>query len=173
MTTDLMSSSKPNGPTHTLERNAALMALSMSLGVLQRGYRAAADKAVAAHGLSHAMAWPLVFIGRLGDGVRQGALAEAISIEGPSLVRTLDRLVEAGLVVRREDPLDRRAKTLHLTPEGAQARADIEAVLHGLRGTLYEGIADEDIAACLRVFGVLMPRLGTTMPLMPLKGQED
>jgi len=143
------------------------MSLSMTLGVLQRGYRAAADKAVSGLGLSHAMAWPLVFISRLGGGLRQGVLADAMSIEGPSLVRSLDQLVEAGLVERREDALDRRAKTLHLTSAGERVCAEIEEALNTLRSTLYDGVDDADIQACQRVFDTLTHRLGITAPSVP------
>jgi len=146
--------------TRDAHREASLMAVGSALARLQRGYRAAADKAVAHVGLSQAMAWPLVIIGREGDGVRQGVLAEVLGMEGPSLVRPLDQLMEAGFVERREDPVDRRAKTLHLTPAGTEARAKIEAALHALRAELFEGVADEDVAACLRVFAVLEARLG-------------
>src|SRR5471030_1768306 len=94
-----------------------------SLQVLSRAYKAAADKAVGHMGLSQAMAWPLVMIGRQGNGVRPGVLADVLAIEGASLVRQLDQLAEAGLVERREDTIDRRAKTLHLTPAGTRAGA--------------------------------------------------
>jgi len=144
----------------TQTREHALMHLGMSLSTLQRSYRAAADKAVAHVGVSQTLAWPIVMIGRMGDGIRQGMLASVLGIEGPSLVRSVDQLVEAGLVQRLEDPADRRAKTLHLTPTGVTACATIEAALSEMRGTLFEGIADEDIAACLRVFGMLEERLG-------------
>jgi len=136
------------------------MHFGMSLSTLQRAYRAAADKAVAHVGVSQTLAWPIVMIGRMGEGMRQGVLAEVLGIEGPSLVRSVDQLVEAGFVRRLEDPADRRAKTLHLTPAGVAACATIEAALSEMRGTLFEGIADEDIAACLRVFGTLEARLG-------------
>ena len=145
-------------------REAALMSLGTALSPLQRGYRAAADKAVAHVGLSQSLAWPIVMIGRMHDGVRQGVLAEALGIEGPSLVRSIDQLVEAGFVERREDPADRRAKTLHLTPAGEAACQPIEAALGQLRATLFEGVADADIAACLRVFAVLGERLGRAAP---------
>ncbi|HEY0200330.1 MAG TPA: MarR family transcriptional regulator [Burkholderiaceae bacterium] len=148
-------------------RESALMAVSVALPVLQRSYRAAADKAVAHLGLSQALAWPLVMIGRQGDGLRQGVLADLLGIEGPSLVRSLDQLVAADLVERREDAADRRAKTLHLTPQGAATRAQIETVLHALRAALYGGASDVDVAACLRVFGVLERSLGCTMPTLP------
>jgi len=142
------------------KRENALMRLGMSLSVLQRGYRASADRAVAHVGVSQTLAWPIVMLGRMNGEVRQGVLADALGIEGPSLVRSLDQLVEAGFVERREDPADRRAKTLHLTPAGKAACAPIEAALSLMRSELFEGVSDDDIAVCLRVFGVLEERLG-------------
>jgi MarR family transcriptional regulator for hemolysin len=136
----------------TTPADARLMALTSHLIVLQRTYRAVADKALADYGLSQATAWPVIFTGRLGDGVRQGVLADAMDVEGPSLVRVLDQLVAAGLIERREDPQDRRAKTLHLTPAGHALRERIERVLRGLRRQVFAGIDEADLDACLRVF---------------------
>jgi MarR family transcriptional regulator, transcriptional regulator for hemolysin len=147
-------------PAPTPDRSHALMTIGSSLAVLQRGYRAAADKAIGHVGIPHAMAYPLVMIGRQGNGVRPGVLADVVGIENASLVRQLDQLVEAGLIERRDDPVDRRARTLHLTPAGARARAKIEAALVVMRETVFEGIGDEDLFACLRVFAVLDARLG-------------
>lgn len=151
-----MIDSDPSLPT----REQALMRLGTSLAVLQRGYRAAADKAVAHVGVSQTLAYPIVMLGRMNGEVRQGVLAEALGIEGPSLVRSVDQLVEAGLVERREDPADRRAKTLHLTDAGKATCAPIEAALTLMRASLFDGVADADVAACLRVFAVLEERMG-------------
>jgi MarR family transcriptional regulator for hemolysin len=141
-------------------RQQARMAFGTVLPPLSRAYKAAADKAVGHMGLSQAMAWPLVMIGRLGNGIRPGTLAEVLAVEGASLVRQLDQLTEAGLVERREDPVDRRAKTLHLTATGLRARAKIEASLVAMRDEMFEGVTDADLAACLRVFAALDERLG-------------
>ncbi len=149
-------------------RESALMATTILLGVLQRAYKAAADKAVAHLGISQAQAWPLLMIGRHGNGARQGAIAELLGIEGPTLVRSLDQLVAAGLVERQEDAADRRARTLHLTPAGSEMRGHIEKSLHQLRAALFEGVPDDDVAACLRVFATLEQRLGRVMPRMPI-----
>jgi MarR family transcriptional regulator for hemolysin len=144
-----------------------LLAVGTSLPVLERAYRAAANQAVAHVGLSQALAWPLVMIGRQGDGMRQGVLADLLGIEGPSLARSLDQLLQMGFIDRREDVADRRAKTLHLTIAGAQACAQIEDALISMRVVLYDGIADDDLAACLRVFDVLRERLGCTAATLP------
>ena len=148
-------------------RQQVRMAFGASLAVVSRGYQSAADKALVHMGLSQAMAWPLVMIGRLGNGIRPGVLADVLAIEGASLVRQLDQLVEAGLVERREDTIDRRAKTLHLTPAGTRARAKIEASLDGLRLALFADVVDADLEACLRVFAALDGRLGLSLrPLL-------
>ena len=143
------------------------MAFGATLQVMSRAYKAAADKAVGHIGLSQAMAWPLVMIGRLGNGIRPGVLADVLAIEGASLVRQLDQLVEGGLVERREHPVDRRAKTLHLTPAGTRARAKIEAALDAMRAEMFDGIPDADLEACIRVFAALDAKLGrSARPLL-------
>ncbi|ARP95443.1 MarR family winged helix-turn-helix transcriptional regulator [Bordetella genomosp. 13] len=142
-----------------------LLAVSTTLPVLARAYRSAADKVLASYGLSQATAWPVVLAGRLGDGVRQGALADALGIEGPSLVRLLDHLVAAGLIERREDPSDRRARTLHLTESGQALRAKLEDVLTRIRRELFKGIDGNDIEACLRVFEQLTAALARGVPM--------
>lgn len=141
-------------------RAAALMTVTSSLATLQRGYRSAADRAVAHVGMSQAMAWPLVMIGRLGDGIRAGTLAEMLAIEGASLVRPLDQLADAGLIERREDATDRRAKGLYITETGQAARDQIERALEELRADIFGGVSDDDLAACLRVFASLEARVG-------------
>src|SRR5258707_15845407 len=50
------------------------------------------------------------------EGINQAALAQILEIEPITLVRLLDRLQAAGLVERRPDATDRRARVLYLTP---------------------------------------------------------
>ena len=136
------------------------MATTASLMVLSRAYRSAADGALASFGLSQATAWPVIVAGRLGDGVRQGALAEALGVEGPSLVRVLDQLVSSGLIERREDAHDRRARTIHLTPAGHALREQVEAVLVKLRRQIFKDVEHADLQACVRVMDTLKAALG-------------
>jgi MarR family transcriptional regulator for hemolysin len=127
-------------------------AFTASLLRLARIYRRETDKALAEHGISDARALPVLHIARLGDGVRQGVLAEELGVEGPSLVRILDQLCAAGLVERRDDPKDGRAKTLHLTPEGDALAVIVEDAVQGLRTRLLATVSAEDLAATVRTF---------------------
>ena len=49
------------------------------------------------------------------EGINQSALAQHLDLEPITLVRILDRLEASGLVERRADPRDRRARNLFLT----------------------------------------------------------
>ena len=119
---------------------------------LARIYRREINRAMTEHGLSDARALPVLHIARSGGGMRQGHLAEELGIEGPSLVRILDQLCAAGLVERRDDPKDGRAKTLHLTPEGDALAVIVEDAVQGLRTKLLAGVSAEDLAATVRTF---------------------
>ena len=121
--------------------------LGLLIARLARAWRREADQALADHGLSQATALPLMVLSRRGKCVRQGVLAEEIGIEGPSLVRLIDLLQAEGLVERREDPSDRRAKHLHLTPAGEAKAEEIDRVLRRVRADLLKDIETADLAA--------------------------
>lgn len=146
------------------QREEALLKLTRSLGFCNARYAPVANKAVAHLGLSEASTWPLLAVSRYGEGLRQRVIADILGIKAPSLTRPLDGLERDGLIERRDDPVDGRAKTLHLTPQGQKLTCQIEAALRELRGQLFEGADDADIAACLRVFAVLEERLGRVAP---------
>jgi MarR family transcriptional regulator for hemolysin len=132
-----------------------LMSLTMALTHGARAYVSAANKMAGSFDLSHATAWPVLMVGRMGDGVRPGAVADALGLEPPSLVRVIDQLVEAGLIERHDDPSDRRAKTLHLTAAGRQCAARLEKALIPFRRKLFENVDPADIEACVRVLTAL------------------
>src|SRR6266568_2211418 len=67
-------------------------------------------------GLTRAQAAVIAHLARQ-EGSNQASLAQILEIEPITLVRLLDRLEELGLVERRPDPNDRRARLLRLTPE--------------------------------------------------------
>lgn len=130
-------------------------ALTARLLRVARLYRKAADRTLAAYGLSEAQAVPVLHIARCGGGVRQHHLAEEIGIQGPSLVRLLDQLCVQGLVERRDDQQDRRAKTLHLTAAGEALAAQVESVLQTWRGQLLAPLSDEALNGVLSGLGAL------------------
>ncbi|PWR24705.1 MarR family winged helix-turn-helix transcriptional regulator [Zavarzinia aquatilis] len=120
-----------------------------------RAWRRALDDAFIADGLSEATWRPLIHIHILGEGLHQTRLAASLGIEGPSLVRLLDNLQAAKLVERREDPADRRAKTLHLTKAGRTLATRLRQEALELQDRLLAGLTPEQIEACKAVFATV------------------
>lgn len=128
--------------------------LGLLVARLARVWRRKADQTLSAHGLSEATAHPLLILSRAGrENVRQGVLADEMGLEGPSVVRLIDLLAAEGLVERREDPTDRRAKVLHLTELGQAKAEGIKCVMRRLRADLMTGIAPDELAIAFDVLG--------------------
>jgi MarR family transcriptional regulator, transcriptional regulator for hemolysin len=139
------------------------------LVIAGRLWRRMTRAVTAQHGIAEAGASPLLWIGRLGEGVRQNTLAERIGVEGASLVRVLDDLASAGLVTREPDPSDRRANLLYLTPRGREITARVEVEIKDLRERVLGELDDADIAAAQRVFSAIKMAAGE----LPKKALED
>src|SRR5579871_4151057 len=95
---------------------------------VSREWRRALNRRLEPFGLTEATWLPLLHISRSPTPMRQNELAASLALDGSSVVRLLDALEKAGLVERREDSADRRAKSLVLTPQGRKLVARVEAV---------------------------------------------
>lgn len=77
-------------------------------------------------------------------GVRQNVLAERMGVEAMTLSGALDRLEARGLVERRADPEDRRAKTVHLTPAGEAMLEQIQPIAAAMRADAANAVPADD-----------------------------
>ncbi|WP_152044584.1 MarR family winged helix-turn-helix transcriptional regulator [Aureimonas psammosilenae] len=154
------------------QQHALRFAVTSQMDRATRQWRRLAGTVVTAHGISEACALPLITIARKGEGLRQGALAEELGIEGPSLVRLLDQLCAAELVRRCDDPLDRRAKTLRLTEKGHAVTRQIEADLVHLRDAVLGDLHADDLRSVLKLFAAV-EAASEAIPLQRGKAEES
>jgi MarR family transcriptional regulator, transcriptional regulator for hemolysin len=85
-----------------------------TLNDVARMLRTYADHKASQFGITRAQWVVLVRLDRF-EGLKQSELAEMLDLQPITLTRLLDRLCESGLIERRADPNDRRAKRLYLT----------------------------------------------------------
>jgi len=78
------------------------------------------------------------------EGLKQTELAEMLDLQPITLTRLVDRLCANGLIERRPDPNDRRAKRLYLTPAALPLMHRLADLGADLMGTVLEGF---DLAA--------------------------
>jgi MarR family transcriptional regulator, transcriptional regulator for hemolysin len=77
------------------------------------------------------------------EGVNQAALADLMEIQPITLVRLLDRLEEAGWIVRAADPTDRRSRVPQLTDKARPVIEQMQALAAQTRELALTGIAAE------------------------------
>lgn len=94
-------------------------------------------------GLTASEARTLVHAARAG-AVRQNVLAERMGVEAMTLSGALDRLETQGLVERRPDPTDRRAKLVRITDAADAMLERIAPISAALRAEAARDINPED-----------------------------
>jgi DNA-binding MarR family transcriptional regulator len=93
------------------------------------------------------------------DGQTPGEIAEAIGVEGPTVVRALQRMAAAGIVIRMKHPTDGRQIAIHLTPAGAQLRTQVPRVLRRVEEQALAEFSNAERAQLLE----LLERLGANL----------
>ncbi len=146
------------------DADALLRELTRDLLLAGRLWRKIARQSAARHGVSEAASAPLIWIDRLGPNTRQNTLAEAVGIEGASLVRLIDELEASGLVTRVPDASDRRANVVTLTDKGRRIVADVNTDLMLLRRQVFAGLSDSQIDSALKTFAAIKRAAAPAMP---------
>ena len=85
------------------------------LNDVARLLRTYADYKAAQFGITRAQ-WAVLVRMERSEGLNQTELADMLDLQPITLTRLLDKLSDSGLIERRPDPGDRRAKRLFLTP---------------------------------------------------------
>src|SRR4051794_35825193 len=118
----------PKAKKATLEER-----FSIALHHAARAWRHALDARLKDLGVGQAGWMAIACVAKADAPLSQKELANQLSIEGPSMVATIDRLVAAGLVERWASEDDRRVKRVVLTANGRAVFAKVSAEANAFR----------------------------------------
>ena len=126
-----------------------------------RQWRREVDRRLQPFGLTEATWLPLVHLARAPAPMRQKDLAASLVLDGSTVVRLLDALETAGLIERREESADRRAKTITVTTRGMSIIDQVEVASRDVRNAALLGLSDGDIESATRVLEHVQANLET------------
>ncbi len=126
-------------PTPSRKREFAF-----TLNDVARLLRTYADHKAAQFGITRAQWAVLVRLDRC-EGLKQSELAEMLDLQPITLTRLLDKLDDSGLIERRADPSDRRAKRLFLMPAARPLLDRLAALGEDMMAGAMDGIEPADI----------------------------
>jgi MarR family transcriptional regulator, transcriptional regulator for hemolysin len=131
---------------------------AFTLNDVARMLRTYADQKAAQFGITRAQWVVLVRLDR-SEGLKQSELAEMLELQPISLTRLLDKLSDSGLIERRADPIDRRAKRLFLTPAARPLLEKLGELGEELMATALAGVQRESVELMVAQFGVVKENL--------------
>ena len=121
--------------------------------------RIVVDRALKPLGVTRSQWWVLAFLSRR-DGMTQTALAVDLDLTKVAIGGLLDRMEASGLVERRSDPNDGRARRVYLTKVGAKLidtiRENVEQVEVGILSKVPEADLDHAAATLLALKDTLL-----------------
>jgi DNA-binding MarR family transcriptional regulator len=128
--------------------------LAAMLQPLTRALITAELPVLARHGITM---WGYIVLSALdGSPARtQAALARAIRADKTRIIATLDELQRAGLITRRPDPADRRARLLSITQAGRRTRLAAQAEIWANENRILSRLPPADRQAFLRAAAAL------------------
>ena len=94
------------------------------------------------------------------EGVNVKDLSRELLLDSSSLTGHLDRMERVGLVVRKDDPDDRRAVRVFLTDKGRRLKKQLEPIGKELKETLQKEEPKERVAAFAAGLRHISRRLG-------------
>ncbi len=147
----------------SLDLKRQLVAQLVETSRLLRNY---IDQRAKGRGTTRAQ-WIVLFRLRQQEGLSQVDLADVLELQPISLVRLLDRLVEAKLLERKPDPADRRANKLFLTTKGRQLVDDLDSLRDAIATDVLCGIPETAIESTLETLIEMKARIKTTGDIPP------
>jgi len=122
--------------------------LAFAINDVARLLRNYADQRAAQFGMTRAKWAVLARLERF-EGLKQNELADMLDLQPITLTRLLDRLSDNGLIERRADPDDRRAKRLFLAPAARPLLERLGDLAEDLMGTALAGLGTPEVASLL------------------------
>ncbi|WP_338662833.1 MarR family transcriptional regulator [Pararoseomonas sp. SCSIO 73927] len=141
--------------------------------VTQR-WRALWDAELRGSGQTLGRSRALLTLSQSGGSAMQRDVAEALSVEGPTLVRLLDGLERQGLIRREPVPGNGRANRIVLTEAAGPVVREVDGISEALRERVLHGIPRAELETALRVLTTVAARLeglGTASEKAPGEGQ--
>jgi MarR family transcriptional regulator, transcriptional regulator for hemolysin len=140
-------------PPPSLNREFAFM-----LNDVARLLRTYADYKASQFGMTRAQWAVLVRVDR-SEGLNQSELAEVLDLQPITLTRLLDKLCDSGLIERRPDPADRRAKRLFLTPAARPLLERLSALGEETMQGALAGVEPESVDQMVSELGAVKENL--------------
>lgn len=124
---------------------------------VSRVRRIVADRMLKPLGVTRSQWWLLAYLSRR-DGMTQTALARDLDLSRVAIGELLSRVEDAGLIERRSDSADGRARRVYLTKQGSALIWEIRAGIEVAERDALAGIDGADLETTIKTLRIVKKR---------------
>jgi DNA-binding MarR family transcriptional regulator len=83
------------------------------------------------------------------DGITQNDIVRVTHLKGATISLAINKMIDGGLVVKKDDLYDKRAFRIYLTEEGLKLKKQVDSIMERINAKAMNGITkrDEDISS--------------------------
>ncbi len=151
----------PKRHLYVITENAGYLA-AITTRLIERDF----DRRFKKHGSSFGQ-WPILIHLWAKDGQTQRELCRRVVVEEATMTNTLNRMVKAGLVERRQAPEDRRQQQIFLTRSALRLRDKMVAEALASNEVALKGVSARDRATLRRVLARIVVNLREQPSIAP------
>lgn len=89
--------------------------------------------------------WVIMYLLNKKGSMTQHDIAEQALKDAPTVTRMMDLMESKGLVIREQDPLDKRRLLVQLTSNGLEKFEKMQAIVTSFRAEAYKGIDESQV----------------------------
>jgi len=105
--------------------------------------------------------WAVLLVLWARDGLSQADLSRLVAIEPPTMVRTIDRMVRDGLVIRMPDSDDGRLSRIHLTERGSSLRDELVPLAMSVNDAILQRLTANEGRTLRRLLTKVLTQAGS------------
>ena len=130
------------------------LGLSAVVSILRKDFAAYCDKRLQELGLAPGLLYFVIYLGKH-PGSSPGRLASALGADSGHTARSVEKLARSGFLVREQNPRDKRAFQLTLTPRGEEAFREIRDLFRQWDEAVMKDLSRGEREELLRLLGKL------------------
>jgi len=120
------------------------------------------DQRMKPMGVTRSQWWVLTNLSRHeGDALTQSELAKLMEVGKVTVGGLIDRLEANGLVIRAQDPNDRRSRRISVSPKGKQLVEDMRFIAMDINSSSLKGVTEEQLQVLIDVLQIMKKNLSS------------
>jgi len=134
------------------------------LSIARRAHAALLDQYLKDYGICHGQILILVTIYQ-NEGLHQQEICSTYNLDKAGVNRSIKKLEEAGFIIKKPDPEDKRKKKIYLTEKAEEFHPQLMDILSSVEEQVRQNLSSQEINTFLNIIKKISSNLGVDIEI--------